>query len=130
MSKKKVLKPLTVGDINAFNRWRKDQYKKEIISITREVHGDNIPDGEVDRINALIQKVKGMDENPKVTPEEIQFLVYRSLLKTYPDMTYESAGDEIPLEDAENMLDGVLPTEEKVSKTKKKSTRKKKAKDN
>jgi hypothetical protein len=125
------LKKLTVGDINAFDRYRKDMRKKELIAITREVYaGRDIPDGEISRIEREIQTTQNINDNPEVTLDEIQFLIYRSLLKSNPDISLEDVGQELSMEKMTGMLDKILPTDDKIVTAKKKTVRKKKKKDN
>ena len=124
---------LTVGDINAFDRYRKDERRKELISITRELYGDNIPDGEVPRIEREIQKTQGLETKPSMSLDEIIFLLWRSMLKSDPDISLKEAGDQLKINDDDigELLASVLPTDNKLPVTaKKKTVRKKKPKDN
>jgi hypothetical protein len=125
-----MLKKLTVGDINAFDRYRKDERKIQLIAITCELYKDgNIPEGEVSRIEREIQKTQNITDNPDITMAEIQFLIWRSMLKSNPDISLEEVGDDLSMENMTKMLDEILPTDDKLP-TKKKTVRKKKKKDN
>jgi hypothetical protein len=121
-------KKLTVGDMNAFDRYRKEEVRKNEIFIARELYGDNIPDGQIDKINAKINVVKGLSDAGKVTPEEMQFLIYRSMLKSNPDITLKEAGDLIEFDKLDEIINEILPSDNTVAK--KKPARKKKNKDN
>ena len=126
-------KKLTVGDINAFDRYRKDERRQELISITRELYGDSIPEGEVPRIEREIQKTQGLEAKPSMTLDEIIFLLWRSMLKSDPDISLKEAGEHLKINDDDigDLLSSVLPTDNKIpTKAKKKTVRKKKKKNN
>jgi hypothetical protein len=124
------LKKLTVGDISAFDRYRKDERKTQLIAITCEIYKDgNIPEGEVSRIEREIQKTQGIESNPNVTIDEIQFLIWRSMLKTNPDTSLEDVGNDLSMDNMTKRLDEIMPTDDKLP-TKKKTVRKKKKKNN
>ena len=123
---------LTVGDINAFDRYRKDERRSELISITRELYKDgDIPDGEVSRIEREIQNTQGLDQGPNPSMGEVIFLIWRSLLKSNPDISLEEVGNDLDIEQMNEVIDGILPQDDKLpTKAKKKTVRKKKQKDN
>ena len=131
MLDKAKLKKLDVGDIVAFDLHRKEIKKESLISTTKELYGENIPADAVMQIERELQKVPGlMDEDSgSVDIEEIQFLLWRSVLKSDPDITLEEIGKELTAENMADLITSVLPAPEKLP-TKKKTKRKKKQKDN
>lgn len=129
------LKKLDVGDITVYERWIKDQRRAELIATTKELYGDNIPEGAVLQIDRELKKITGILESGKVeiTLEMAQFLVWRSMLKSDPEATFESAGELLSTDNVHELINEILPTPAKVptkKKTVKKKPRKKKPRDN
>jgi hypothetical protein len=129
------LKKLDVGDLTVYERWIKEQKRKELITTFKGLYGDDMPADAVLQIDRELGKIKGIMESGKVeiTLEMAQFLVWRSLLKSDPDITFESAGEELSLDNMGDLIDSILPVPDKLptkKKTVKKKVRKKKRKDN
>jgi len=117
---------LNVGDIVAFDLYRKEQKKKSLIATTKELYGENIPDDAVLKIERELQKVPGvMSENgSKVDLEEVQFLVWRSMLKDDPEITFEQAGEDLTSSNMQEYVSKILPEPEKLPAKKKKVKKK------
>jgi hypothetical protein len=129
------LKKLDVGDITEYERWIKDQRRKELIATVKAVHGDNVPADTVMMIDRELKKIVSILESGKVevTLEMAQFLVWRSMLKSNPDVTFESAGELLSIDNVNELIDEILPIPDKLptkKKTVKKKVRKKKPRDN
>lgn len=129
------LKKLDVGDITVYERWVKDQRRAEIIATVKAVHGDDIPADTVMMIDRELKKIASILESGKVeiTLEMAQFLVWRSMLKSDPEATFESAGELLSTDNVGELIDQIMPTPAKLptkKKTVKKKVRKKKPRDN
>lgn len=130
------LKKLDVGDMSAFEKYCKDKRREELIAITRGLYGNNIPEGEVSRIEREIQTTENIDNKKEATLDEMQFLIFRSLLKSNPEASLEDVGSDLTVEKLVSMVNEIMPPEEglpgsmKKKKSKKKAVRKKKPKDN
>lgn len=129
------LKKLNVGDITVYERWIKDQRRAELIKTTQELYGDNIPEDAVLKIDRELKKVVSILDSGKVevTLEMAQFLVWRSMLKTNPEATFESAGELLSTDNVGELIDEIMPTPAALptkKKTAKKKVRKKKLRDN
>lgn len=131
MLDKSKMKKLDVGDIVAFDLYRKEQKKKSLIETTRMLYGDDIPPSAVVDIERQLGQVPGLmsEDGADVDIEEIQFLLWRSALKSSPDITLEDIGGELTTDNMAEMIGSVLPSPEKLP-AKKKTVRKKKPKDN
>jgi len=117
-----MLEMLNIGDIVAFDLFRKEQKKKSMIATTKDLYGDNIPDDAVTKIERELQKVPGImaEGGAEVDLEEVQFLVWRSMLKQNPDITFDEAGEGLTTENMAEMVAKILPEPEKLPAKKKK----------
>lgn len=129
------LKKLDVGDITAYERHVKEQKRAELIATTKELYGENIPADAVLTIDRELKKIPSIfSENEAVIDAEaVQFLLWRSVLKSDPEATLESVGKEMNTDNMMDYINEILPTPDKLpakKKTAKKKVRKKKPKDN
>jgi len=129
------LKKLDVGDISAYERHVKDTRRKELIALTKELHGDNIPEGAVLKIDGELKKIPSIfsEDGAGIDADAVQFLVWRSMLKTDSGATLEQAGEVFNVDNMQAYVDKILPQSDSLppqKKTTKKVVRKKKLKDN
>lgn len=130
----KKLSKLTVGDLSNFDRWRRDNQRKELVKIAKELYGDNIPENaylsirkELDSIKPLVGDEGEVDES-LLTLDTAQFLLWRALLHKDPQITFEEAGNQLVIDEdnLEECFDLLFPaTMPAQKKTKKRSKRKK-----
>lgn len=129
------LKKLDVGDITAYERRMKEQRRAELIATFKDLYGDNMPSDAVMQIDRELKNIPSIFSEKEVVidADAIQFLLWRSLLKSDSDATFESAGelintDDFTIED----FNEILPVPDKLPAKKKKvkKARKKKPKDN
>jgi hypothetical protein len=129
------LKKLDVGDIAAYERSVKENRRKELIALTKELHGENIPSDAVMEIDRELKKIPSIfsEDGADIDAEAVQFLVWRSMLKTDPDATLEQAGKMFNVSNMQDYVSKILPEPDSLppqKKTAKKVKRKKKPKDN
>ena len=129
------LKKLDVGDITAYERHVKEQKRTELIATFKELHGDNMPADAVLIINRELAKIPSIfsEGDTTIDAEAVQFLLWRSVLKSDPDATLESVGNEMNTDNMMKYINEILPTPAKLEakkKTVKKKARKKKPRDN
>jgi hypothetical protein len=127
------LKKLDVGDIVVLDRRLRDRKRKELIELYRGLYGDDMPDDAIDKINYELTQISiGIQKGKfEIDLDTVQFLVWRSLLKSDPDVTIEEAGSTITMENASEHIDKIMPVPGKVpAKKKVKKARKKKKKNN
>ena len=128
------MKKLDVGDITAYERRMKEQRKAELIATFKELYGDNIPDDAVLKIDRELKKIPSIfsDGEMEIDADAVQFLLWRSVMKSDPDATFESVGAEMDVEKLASYVDNILPAPSEVPIKKKavKRARKKKQKDN
>lgn len=131
----KKLKKLDVGDIAAYERHIKEQKREQLIETTRKLYGDNIPDDAVLKIERELAKIPSIfsEGDTEIDADAVQFLLWRSMLKSDPDITYKAAGDMMNTDNMMDYINEILPVPDKLpakKKTAKKKVRKKKQKDN
>jgi hypothetical protein len=128
------LSKLDVGDITALDRRLRDRKRRELIDLYKGLYGDNMPDKVIKDINNELNQISLNIQKGKfeIDLDTVQFLVWRSLLKTNPSATFEEAGSTISLENAGEYIDVIMPTPDKVPAKKKavKKARKKEKKNN
>ena len=129
------LKKLDIGDITAYERRMKERRRTELIALSRELYGDNIPEGEAMRIDAELKKIPSIfaEGQTEIDADAVQFLLWRSMMKSDPDITFDSVGELMDTDNMMKYINAILPAPDKVptkKKTAKKKARKKKPKDN
>lgn len=128
------LNKLDVGDITALDRRLRDRKRRELVELYRGLYGDNMPDKVIESINGELSQISINIQRGKfeIDLDTVQFLVWRSLLKTNPSATFEEAGSTISLENADEYMGIIMPVPDKVPAKKKKvkKARKKKKKNN
>jgi hypothetical protein len=129
-----TLKKLDVGDITAYERYVKEQKRAELIATTQKLYGENIPEGAVLQIERELAKIPSIFSagDTEIDAEAVQFLLWRSVLKSDPDATYESVGEMMSTDNMAEYIDKILPVPDKLPVKKKavKKARKKKPKSN
>ena len=124
------LSKLTVGDIAEYERHVKDVYKKELIEIFKEVHGDNLPVDAAIAINKELKKIPSIFESSgDIDSEGVQYLIWLAIRKSNPGVTLEDVGNDMDTEKLKAYVDLIMPVADKVP-VQKKTKRKKKQKDN
>ena len=126
------LKKLDVGDITVYERHVKEQKRAELIATTKELYGDNIPEGAVLQIERELAQIPSIfsEGEAVIDAGAVQFLLWRSMLKSDPDATFESAGELLSTDNVDELINEILPVPDKLPAKKKKAARKKKLKDN
>ncbi len=130
------LSKLTVGDVAAYERWRRDERKKKLRQITKDLHGDNIPPDALEQIERQLKMIPKLEDNEGFDVTAAQYLFWRSLSKKDPDITLEQVGEMLDANDEKlAMLSELLfPQPDTVKNAKKpikkKVKRKKKNRDN
>jgi hypothetical protein len=129
------LKKLDVGDIAAYERRIKEQRKSELIDTFKQLHGDNMPPDAVLQIDRELKKIPSIfsAEGSEIDADAVQFLLWRSVIKTSPDTTIEEVGANMNTETMMEYINKILPIPDEIPKAKKKAVkkaRKKKQKDN
>ena len=122
------LSKLTVGDIADYERWRKDERKKELIELTREVYSDNIPVDVLPQIEQQLKQLPGLDNIDDISMKDACYLIWLSGKKTDPDLTLEQAGKQIDIDKLGDMMGKLFATSTTLKK--KKVKRKPKQKNN
>jgi hypothetical protein len=114
---------LDVGDIAKQERWSRDRRKKELIDTMKELYGDNLPD------DALSQIDNQLNCNCEESLEDVQYLLWLSMLKMDKDATYEQVGtwiDASKVEEYSQFL--IAPSLAEKKRPRKPVKKKKKAK--
>ncbi len=124
----KKIKKLTVGDIAAYERHVKEEKKRELIALTKELYGDKIPDDAVVKIERELRSIPSIFETGDVDAEAVQYLLWLSYKKADPDITLQQIGDNMDAENLQAYIEQLLPQPEELpeSETKKKKAKKKK----
>ena len=97
--------------------WMQDRREEKIIKRARKIYGDNLPDKIYDEIS---KEVTLDDIGDAITSDlrAIGRLIFITLVKTYPDITYEQVQSGIDgVEEAVKILGDMSPAS-KPSKTK------------
>ena len=117
------LSKLTVGDIAAYERHVKEERKKELIALTKELYGDNIPVDAVEKIERQLKEIPSIFDTGDVDAEAVQYLMYLAAKKTDPDITLKQIGDSMDVSLLETYVEQMMPQPEKLPQTKKKRKR-------
>lgn len=123
------LSKLTVGDLASYERWRREERKKELIETTKELYGDNVPDNAVSTIEAELKKIPNLMDADGFDLNAAQYLFWVSMKKADPDITMAQVGNLLESDKLEEYSNVLFPQPKKLP-AKKKQVRKKKKKDN
>lgn len=128
----KKIKKLTVGDIAAYERHVKEEKKRELIALTKDLYGDKIPDDAVIKIEREIKAIPSIFETGEVDAEAVQYLLWLSYKKADADITLQQVGDNMDAENLHGYIEQLLPQPEELPEpeTKKKRSRKAKKRTN
>ena len=118
------LAKLTVGDIAEYESWRRDKRKAELIAITKELYGDNIPADSLQQIQTELKRIPSILDDNGFDITAAQFLFWKSLQKKDKDITYEQVGQYLETDKLEEYSAMLFPPD----LVKKKTTRKVKRK--
>jgi hypothetical protein len=100
---------LSVGDIAKYERWTKEQKKKELIGTMKELYGDNLPDDAFTQIENQLNAMTSLMDDGDVDLEGIQYLLWLSMLKKDKDATFEQVGEWFNIDKAEEYMAFMLP---------------------
>jgi len=116
------LQQLKVGDITQYQIWRRDFRKAELISIAKELYGDNIPDDTFVKIETELAKIPDIMKHG-VDLLAAQYLFWKAFQKTDETITLEQVGNQLEPESISKHVGKLFPPE--LVRTKKKTTKKK-----
>lgn len=116
------LKKLDVGDIAAYETWKREKKRKELILSFRELYGDNLPSDAVMQIDRELGAIKGIfaSGDVEINIEAVQYLLWRSVRKDSPDMTIEQVGEQMTTDNMGKYIEQIMPSTSKVGEGEKK----------
>ena len=123
------LSKLTVGDVADYERWRKEERKRELIELAQEMYKENIPVEILPQIEQQLKQLPGIDNLDDITVKDACYLIWLSGKKSDNDLTLEQVGNTVDLDSLGKYMDKLFPAPAKLAK-KKKAKRKPKPKDN
>lgn len=131
------LQKLTVGDLNAFQRWRKERRKADIIETIKMTWGDAVPVEvlpEIERQLKMLPRLDQLQGDSSLDLECINYLVWLAGVKADPDLTLAQVERDLDGESFGDLLGAIFPQPDTVPAkkkvVKKKTVRKKKKKNN
>ena len=86
------LSKLTVGDIANYESWRRDKRKEELVALTKELYGDNIPADSLQQIQRELKTIPSILDDDGFDITAAQFLFWKSLSKKDKDITFDQVG--------------------------------------
>ena len=111
------LKQITVADIAAYDTWAREERRKELIASFRGLYGDKVPENAAMQIDRELGAIKSMfadSGDVSIDPATIQFLLWRSVIKTDPKATLEQVGDAMTISKLQEYTDQIMPTETSI----------------
>ena len=116
------LKQLNVGDLAAYETQAREQKRKELIATFKDLYGDKLPDDAVFKINRELKSVKGIfsDDEVEIDATVVQFLLWRSVRKSQPDITLEQVGEEMDMDKLGEYVESIMPSQQSVGESDKK----------
>jgi hypothetical protein len=124
------LRKLGVGDIVEFQRYKKEERKKELIATIKDLYGDNIPADMLGYVEQQLKLVPKLEDGVSLTFEEMQYMVWMSLRKSDPDATLKQVGEQLETDNLDKYISAILPQADTIPVKKKPPPRKPKHKDN
>ena len=124
---------LTVGDIAKYERWKKNELKKELILTMLEIYGDKLSDNAFSQIEDQLKSTPSLlDGDGDLDVSSVQYLLWLSMQQKDKDATFEQVGSWFNLEHVKEYISFLFPpalAEKKRPRTaSKKVTRKKRKK--
>jgi len=104
------LQKLTVGDIAAYEDWRREERKKELIALTRELYGTAIPPDALRQIEMELKKIPSILEDGGFDMRAAQYLFWLSLKKRDKDLTLAQVGDSLTTDKLEQYAEMLFPS--------------------
>ena len=119
------LAKLTVGDIADYERWRREERKKELIAITKELYGEKIPADSLTQIEQELRRIPSIMDDNGFDITAAQYLFWRSLQKSDKDVTLEQVGNWLESDKLEEysalLFPANLPEQQKKTTKRKRS---------
>ena len=106
------LSKLTVGDIADYEEWRRERRKAELISITKELYGDNIPKDSLNQIEQELRKIPNLIDGDGFDLVASQYLFWVSMKKKDPDVTMKQVGAMLVADELERYSAMLFPEPE------------------
>jgi len=112
------LKKSDVGDIAAYETWMREKKRVELVASFRELYGDKMPSDAVMQINRELGAIKSLfsDGNGDVSidAESVQFLLWRSVIKSSPEVTLEQVGEQMTFDKLGDYIEQIMPATSKI----------------
>ena len=112
------LSKLTVGDIADYERWRREERRKELIANIKELYGDNIPAEAFKMIEVELTKIPSLwaEDGSGFDVTAAQYLFWLSFKKKDKDITLKQVGDNLEVERLEEYAEMLFPADFNVKK--------------
>ena len=107
---------LTVGDIADYEEWRREERRKELIQMTKELYGDKIPADALTRIQSELSKIPSVMSDDGFDLTAARYLFWKALSKTDKTITIGDVGEHLETDRLEEYTAMLFPADITIKK--------------
>jgi hypothetical protein len=107
---------LTVGDIADYEEWRRESRRKELITMTKELYGENIPPDALTQIQRELSKIPSIMTDDGFDITAARYLFWKSLSKTDKIITLNDVGEHLETDKLDQYTALLFPADIQLKK--------------